>query len=991
MRIAHIVIAALLILAPGAVFAQSSITGVVRDTSGGVLPGVTVEASSPALIEGSKSAVTDANGIYRVVDLRPGPYVVTFSLQGFNTLKREGIQLPAEFTATVNAELSVGTLQETVTVTGEAPVVDIRSSGTQMQVERDTLEALPGTGRLALLNTLLPGANLTNSTERSAGGNDRTQTRFSLHGAPEAQPYVDGINQQIPGITIGVFVFSQLNIQEVTATSGGDAEADFGGTMLKMVPRDGGNQFSGLSQFSYSGPALEAGNINDDLIARHLDPKRVGSLKKYRESGVALGGPIKQSKVWFYASAREGVNQLFVDGVQWNKLHQPQSLLYEPDPANRVFTNDYTRDLTGRLTWQVSQKDKIVLASSHQPNCNCLFNILTTGTRLTPEAAGEHHYNPNYTASLSWTRPVTSRLLIEGGEGTQSNNQDDTRIKGWNNPNVYRITDQALNLTYGNVATRTLPRRQHQGRLAVSYVTGSHQFKTGVTFRHTTIGNIDKLGNDPDMHGTAVDYRFSNGVPNLVTLLDAPWNFQETTKDLALFAQDQWTIDRITVNAGARYNHATGQTPLQVLGAGKFVPERRFEPLKNIPNYQNISPRLGIAYDVFGNGKTALKASLGRYPDIIRTASGNPASNLTRTTTRTWNDANRNYVPDCELRNPVSNGECGPWSNLTFGQLVGSRYADGVLSGWNRQYGNWQGSVAVHHELRPGFGVSVGYFRTWYVGDAGGSGIPNAETTLTVTDNLKVTPNDFDQYCIAAPTDSRLPNSGQQLCGLFDVRPSLFGQTDNVIKSAEVFGRRKTRVYNGVDLTTNARFGNGGQLSGGVSIGRTVVDNCVVVDSPQDGRPGFCRTKRPWGAATDVKFLVVYPLPYDIQTSAIYQNSSGIPITANYVVTNAQIAQSLGRNLSDCAIGATTCNANRTIALIPDNSMFEPRAQQLDLRFTRTFRFGGTRRFRPSLDIYNLFNAATVLAMNTTYGPAWKDVTQILNGRQLRIGAQLDF
>jgi hypothetical protein len=989
-RIVRLVVSVVVLL-PAAASAQSSITGVVRDTSGGVLPGVTVEATSPALIEGSKSAVTDANGIYRVVDLRPGPYVVTFSLQGFNTLKREGIQLPAEFTATANAELTVGTLQETVTVSGEAPIVDIRSSGTQIQVERDTLEALPGTGRLALLNTLLPGANLTNSTERSAGGNDRTQTRFSLHGAPEAQPYVDGINQQIPGITIGVFVFSQLNIQEVTATSGGDAEADFGGTMLKMVPRDGGNQFTGLSQFSYSGPALEASNINDDLIARHLDPKRVGSLKKYRESGVALGGPIKQSKVWFYASAREGVNQLFADGVQWNRLQQPQSYLYEPDPNRRVFTNDYTRDLTGRLTWQVSPKDKIVLSSSHQPNCNCLFNILTTGTRLTPEAAGEHHYNPNYTASLSWTRPVTSRMLIEGGEGTQANNQDDTRIKGVNNPNVYRITDQALNLTYGNVATRTLPRRQHQGRFAVSYVTGSHQFKTGVTFRHTTIGNIDKLGNDPDMHGTAVDYRFNNGVPNLVTLLDAPWNFQETTKDLALFAQDQWTVNRITLSLGARYNHATGQTPLQVLGAGKFVPERRFEPLKNIPNYQNISPRLGAAYDLFGNGKTALKASLGHYPDIIRTASGNPASNLTRTTTRTWNDANRNYVPDCELRNPVANGECGPWSNLTFGQLVGSRYADGVLDGWNRQYANWQGSVSLQHELRPGFGVSVGYFRTWYVGDAGGSGIPNAETTLAVTDNLKVTPNDFDQYCVAAPVDSRLPNSGSQLCGLYDVRPSLFGQTDNVIKSAEDFGRRKTRVYNGVDVTTNARFGRGGQLSGGVSIGRTVTDNCVVVDSPQDARPGFCRTARPWGAATDVKFLVVYPLPYDIQTSAIYQNSPGIPITANYVVTNAVIAPSLGRNLSDCAVGAATCNANRTIPLIPDNSLFEPRAQQVDLRFTRTFRLGSTRRLRPSLDIYNLFNAATVLSMNTTYGSAWKDVTQILNGRQLRIGAQFDF
>jgi hypothetical protein len=991
MGITRLARVAVLLLLPASAFAQSSITGVVRDASGGVLPGVTVEASSPALIEGSKSAVSDANGLYRVVDLRPGPYTVTFALQGFNTLKREGIQLPAEFTATVNAELSVGALQETVTVSGEAPIVDIRSSGAQMQVQRDTLEALPGTGRLALLNTLIPGASLTASTERSAGGNDRTQTRFSLHGAPEAQPYVDGINQQIPGITIGVFVFSQLNIQEVTATSGGDAEADFGGTMLKMVPRDGGNQYSGLSQFAYSGPALEAGNINDDLLARHLDPNRVGSLKKYRETGFAVGGPIRQSRIWFYVSAREGVNQLFVDGVQWNALQQPASMLYQPDPSRRVFTNDYTRDLTGRLTWQVSQKDKLVLSTSHQPNCNCLFNILTTGVRVTPEAAGEHHYDPNYTASLSWTRPMTNRLLVEGGEATQNNNQDDTRIKEWNNPNLYRITDQALNLTYGNVATRTLPRRQNQARFAVSYVTGTHQFKTGVNFRHTTIGNIDTLGNDTDMHGTAVNYRFNNGVPNQLTLLDAPWNFQETTKDLALFAQDQWTIDRMTVSLGARYNHATGETPLQVLGAGRFVPQRRFEPVKNIPDYQNISPRLGAAYDMFGNGKTALKASLGHYPDIIRTASGNPANNLTRTTNRTWNDANRNFAPDCDLRNPVSNGECGPWSDLTFGQLVGARYADGVLSGWNREYANWQGSVSLQHELRPGFGVSVGYFRTWYVGDAGGSGIPGAETTLTVTDNQKVTPKDFDEFCIAAPGDSRLPNSAKQLCGLFDVRPALFGQADNVIKSAEDFGRRKTRVYNGVDLTTNARFGRGGQLSGGISIGRTVTDNCVVVDTPQDARPGFCRTARPWGAATDVKFLVVYPLPYDIQTSAVYQNGAGIPITANYVVGNAAIAPSLGRNLSDCAIGAATCNANRTIALIPDNSMFEPRAQQIDLRFTRTFRFGGTRRLRPSLDIYNLLNAATVLAMNTTYGPSWKDVTQILNGRQLRFAAQFDF
>ena len=989
-RIARLVVMACLLL-PGAALAQSSISGVVKDTSGAVLPGVTVEAASPALIGGARTAVTDDQGLYRIVDLRPGPYTVTFSLAGFNTLRRDGIELPAEFTATVNADMAVGALEETVTVSGQAPIVDIRSSGAQTQFQRDTIEALPGTGRLALLNAIIPGASLTTSTERSAGGNDRTQTRFSVHGAPEAQPVVDGINQQIPGITIGVFVFSQLNIQEVVASFAGDAEADFGGTQLKMVPRDGGNRFSGTAMFAMSGSGMEASNINDDLLARNLNPSRVGSLKKFRETGLAFGGPIRQDKMWFYVSAREGVNQQYVDGVQWNKLKQPESLLYEPDFSRRVNTNDYTRDLTGRLTWQAAAKHKIVLATSQQPNCNCRFNLLTTGVRLAPEAGGPHRYDPNYTVSANWTYTMSNRILIEAGHGTQKNNQVDGREEGWDHTQ-YRITDQGLNLTYGNVATRTIVRAQQQERAVLSYVTGSHQFRTGINFRFTRIGNIEELGNDTLMHGPAVDYRFNNGVPNQLTLLDAPWNFEETTRDLAFFAQDQWTIDRLTLNLGARFNDARGATPLQVLGAGPFVPERRFEPLKNVPAYQNLSPRLGAAFDVFGNGRTALKASLGHYPDIIRTVTGNPAAALTRTTNRTWTDSNRNYVPDCDLRNPDPNGECGPWSDRTFGRADRrTKFQDGLLEGLNRQYHNWQTSVSVQHELTPSVGVNVGYFRTWYGGDGGGSGIPGAETALTVTDNLLVTPADYDEYCITAPTDSRLPGGGgNQLCGLYDLRPGLFGQVDNMVKSAEEFGRRKTRVYNGVDMTITARFGRGGQLSGGSSIGRTVVDDCVVVDSPQDAREGFCRQERPWMDATDVKFLVVYPLPWDIQTSAVYQNSPGIPVTANLVVSNAAIAPSLGRNLAACPTQTGACNATVTVPLIPNQSMFEDRHQQLDLRFSRMFNTG-RGRLRANLDLYNVFNRATILATNTTYGPSWGNVTQIINGRLLRIGAQWDF
>ena len=215
--------------------------------------------------------------------------------------------------------------------------------------------------------------------------------------------------------------------------------------------------------------------------------------------------------------------------------------------------------------------------------------------------------------------------------------------------------------------------------------------------------------------------------------------------------------------------------------------------------------------------------------------------------------------------------------------------------------------------------------------------------------------------------------------------------SDNLARPASDFGEL-TKVYNGIDATVNGRFGEGGSFSGGVSMGQTVEDNCVVVDSPQAARDGFCKVSPPWSAGTDMKFMVVYPLPWDIQTSVIYQNSPGIPITASLVVPNASIVPSLGRNLSACPtnIGGA-CTANVTVELIPPRTMFEERLQQVDLRISRVFRLGGSRRLRGNFDVYNLFNASNVLNMNTTYGPTWTNVTQILSGRLLRLGAQFDF
>ena len=178
-------------------------------------------------------------------------------------------------------------------------------------------------------------------------------------------------------------------------------------------------------------------NVNDDLLARGLDPTRIGALKKFRDSGVAVGGPIKRDRLWFFAAAREGVAQQYADGVYWNKLTQPASLLYEPDIDRGIAnTNDYSKDVSFRLTWQATEKHKFVVSSSFQNNCNCVFNLLTTGARVTPEAAGPHKYYPNYLPSAAWTYPATSNVLLEAGVSLQALDQNDTREEGWDDTSV---------------------------------------------------------------------------------------------------------------------------------------------------------------------------------------------------------------------------------------------------------------------------------------------------------------------------------------------------------------------------------------------------------------------------------------------------------------------------------------------------------------------------------------------------------------------------
>jgi hypothetical protein len=308
-----------------------------------------------------------------------------------------------------------------------------------------------------------------------------------------------------------------------------------------------------------------------------------------------------------------------------------------------------------------------------------------------------------------------------------------------------------------------------------------------------------------------------------------------------------------------------------------------------------------------------------------------------------------------------------------------------VLEGWGNRGYNWQTSASVQHELRPGLGVIVGYYRTWY-------------GNFVATDNLLVTPADFDPFCITAPVDARLPNGGgYPVCGLYDVNPSKFGQVQNLVTQASHYGNQR-EVYDGVDATFNWRFGRGGLLQGGTNVGRTMTE-CVTVDAPQQ----FCKVVPPF-FLPQYKLSGAYPLPFwDLAVSATWQNLPGIPIgtvlptvagsallggvavnSGQYSTTNAEIRPSLGRDLSKGATGVTS------VFLFPPQTYFEDRLNQVDIRFTKIVRVGRAR-VRESFDIYNLFNSAAVLSVNGTFPNDYLQPGQILGGRLFKFGGQFDF
>jgi hypothetical protein len=972
---------------------SGTITGVARDTSGGVLPGVTVEAASPALIEKVRVATTDGDGRFRIIDLRPGTYSVTVTLAGFRTVRREGIEVTTGFTATVNADLPVGALEETITVSGAAPIVDVSGVQEQQVFSGETVRALPIGKNAGIYMVLIPaaaqGGGLVN---QDVGGTKGESTQnFSVHGGRANETYQlrDGLYFGSHLGVAGNFNMSvnPATVQEVSVqTTGGlTADAQAGGAIVNVISRDGGNEFHGTMNADFGNEDLQGNNLNAGLEARgaHM----TGILRRLYDVAAGFGGPVKRDRVWFFASVRKWESSSYQAGNYFNRSSNP--LFYDRDLSRPAYDRNLAQEGSVRIIWQAAQKHKITATSRWEKNCNCNFQI-ATGT-LAPEASGSNWYIPMRSNQGTWTYPATNRLLFQVG-AIELGGQHLRKLGEEIEDNPISILDRLTNVSYGgpdrnllsfvnNLAETDYGQRNVSA--TVSYVTGSHNFKVGGLWLHSFRDLYQ-----PFERG--ISYTFAGTVPELVTYYASPLNMKMRTRQIGLFAQEQWTLERLTMYGGLRYDAQVGWNPAIDIPAGPFVPARHFDEVRNVPNWKDINPRVGVAYDLFGNGRTALKANFGRF--VAYEANGgvvftsNPANTIVTNASRVWTDLNGDYVPQ--------ETELGPLSNPNFGRSVARTtvFSDEVLTGWGNRGYNWQAAIAFQHELRTGLGINVGYYRTWF-------------GNFQVTDNLLVGPEDYDSYCIAAPNDSRLPNPGERLCGLLEITPAKFGRVSNIVNLSSQYGDQ-AEVYNGVDVTLNARFGNGGLLIGGISTGRTVTDICDIVakvpefavnmaanvalttnhaNGPTNAPSQFCRVTPPWSALTQLKLSGAYTLPGNLSASVNYQNLPGIATTATHVVPGAQIAAALAR--PPAAGARATANVN----LIQPMSLYrEKRLNQVNFAVSRVFT-AGRSRIQPRIELHNAFNASTIHTIVSRYGPAWEQVRGLLAPRLIKIAAQLDF
>ena len=607
--------------------------------------------------------------------------------------------------------MAVGGVEETVTVTGATPTVDLSNVRTQAVLDDETLNVLPNAQNVSSFSALTLGMNVSGNSGGGAdvGGTGGEMGVASVHNnrANDMKISQEGMNtNNTMGSNGGVMHFGQhYNMEAVAevviASNGMTAETETAGLQMNYIPKDGGNTFSSSGRATFTNEDFQSNNLTPELEARGATTP--GSVKQIYDYGVSVGGPIKRDRAWFYTSHRWWASEIYAPGSFWNASQgerAPSGLpLYTPDLNRRGFVGDPNRENSVRLTFQASSADKFTYYGNLGDHCVCFRG---TQAIIAPEASQTTVTANNHLSQVTWTRAHSNRVLMEGGFTYLKNPFIHKPAPGVSETDI-RIQEFAPFFRYNAFAAGTIPYNvgdpsatdQVNGRGALSYVTGTHSFKFGGSWAHGWIEGNGSNNEIPGFGPATIDVL--NGVPFRITLYNHPQFKRSDYRNMALYAQDQWRVtDQVTVNIGVRGDFFDGWTPASVVPDTALTTGFNIDRIEDTPRWRDISPRLGLAWDVSGDGKTAFKVSAGRYVAAEGTGlplAVNPANRISTSVNRNWNDADGDFFPDGDGSNPLANGELGPSSNAAFGLPVfTSFYADDVMLE-NRPY-TWQVSVS---------------------------------------------------------------------------------------------------------------------------------------------------------------------------------------------------------------------------------------------------------------------------------------------------------
>ena len=987
----HLVVAVLAIclLASTHAFAQGggasttgSINGKVADTSGGVLPGVTVSATSPSSM-GVQSSVTDSGGNYRFPALPPGTYTVTFELPGFNTLKRENIQISMGFSATVNVELAVASLQETVTVTGDSPVIDTSNTRVQQNFKLEALQEIPNSRDLWSLLAVTPSVTM---GRIDVGGNRAgTQTGYTAYGfSGQNRVLVEGINTT-EGTSGAGFYVDYGSFEEVfLGTIGQGAEMPTPGVQSQMLGKSGGNKFQGEFYDDYETNGMLSDNIVGNVPAKFLyDPvtNPGGTIRdhsnetlKYRDTNISVGGPIKKDKVWWYFSYRNqktSVGQPNFIGAAAGKSFD--TLLWNP---------------SGKGTYQINQNNKLIgyyqWGQKSQPNRlpSSSFNYSDLGTTLT-QTSGSWIYKGEWNGTLNKNVYAEARYGVFGYYFPLITNTDTT---------LHEVVNSQLSQYFNGDQKEQTDRQRKQMTGAVTYFKdgwgGTHNFKLGGEL----LLESGWYGYTQVYSGNIRENIASNGLPSTVNMaaptatqvgnLGAGPNGDLTSIDKVTtydwFLTDQYAIGRATFNLGLRFDHYDVWTPTQnqlayTFPTGVSIPATTF-PEQHYLSWNSFVPRLGMTYDLSGTGKTVLKLNYGLYRfnpgvGVANSANTNQAS---KTLTYSWADTKvcATCIPGDKIYEPGEEGA------LTVSNLAGAITVDPAI----KQPYSSQATVFIEQQLTEGVGLRAGYVYLGVNNQIGTFQPLRPASAYTVPFN--VTDAGVDGAANTADDVQRtyygIPTALISGCNATTttVTPTCAYPTNQVITNSPDNGKYKT-----VEVSLNKRQSHNYSLSTG-----------FAYTWQHDFPRGYPNTPNGPGeydfTSYSFKITGMYNAPWGINISPVFRFQAG-PNYARTLSVSApgSCACTFSAANGGVASGLTGSSLTSTTVYASDYNAFrQDNITVIDVRVEKALNLPGNTKLRLFLDGFNLANKYAAETISYATGVAFQSPTAILGPRTARIG-----